>query len=280
LEAGREIARRHGVGYSVRFMAGRHTPERVFDKGARFYLLPPRRRAGSGGAEKVPAPFLWSGSPNAVFETEYGQFVRRLVSWCRENDVHLVHLAWYGQHWAELNHGKEIRSLEGYSFDNWLRAHLRLLDIGLTYAGDDLAVELPFSGYGPLTEAASRFADHVVTKVGPHNPRFFCQANGWGPNGDWGAPTVETEAAFDKVWRRPICRGQQAIQPSDFPWSKLYEKLYQNESTYCEVYAPSFLGKRREELAHEIRKFAEHCRKKGSSKTTYVPGPRHKTRPS
>jgi len=260
LEAGCEIARRHGVGYSVRFMAGRHTPQRVFDKGARFYLLTPRRRAGAGAAEKVPAPFLSNGFPNTVFETEYGQFVERLASWCRENDVHLVHLAWYGQHWAELNHGKEIRSLDGYSFDNWLRAHLRLLDIGQTCAGDDLAVELPFSGYGPLTEAASRFADHVVAKLGPHNQRFFCQANGWGPNGDWGAPRAETEAAFDKVWQKPICRGQQAIQPSDFPWSRLYEKLYQNESTYCEVYAPSFLGKRREELAHEIRKFAEQCR--------------------
>ena len=98
--------------------------------------------------------------------------------------MHLLHLAWYGQHWAELNHGR-----------------------------------------------------------------------------DWGAPTAETEAAFDRVWQKPICRGQQAIQPSDFPWSKLYGKLYQNQSSYCEVYAPSFLGKNRDALAEEIRKFAEHCRK-------------------
>jgi len=265
LAAGREIARRHGVDFSVRFMAGRHMPKRVFEKGARFYLVTAQRRAERGAAEKVPVPFLSDGSPNAVFETEYEQFVERLASWCRENNVHLLHLAWYGQHWAELNHGKEIRSLEGYSFDNWLQAHFRLLDIGLRYAGDDLAVELPFSGYGPLTEAASRFADHVVKRLGPSSQRFYCQANGWGPRGDWGAPTAETEAAFDKVWQKPICRGQQAIQPSDFPWSQLYEKLYQNGSTYCEVYAPSFLGKNRDELAEEIRKFAEHCRENRSS---------------
>jgi hypothetical protein len=233
----------------------------VFDKGARFYLVTARRRAGPDAAEKVPTPFLSDGSPNVVFEDEYEQFVERLASWCRENDVHLLHLAWYGQHWAELNHGKEIRASEGYSFENWLRAHIRLLDIGLKYAGDDLAVELPFSGYGPLTEAASRFADHVVKTLGPHDPKFYCQANGWGPRGDWGAPTAETEAAFGIVWQKPICRGQQAIQPSDFPWSQLYEKLYQNGSTYCEVYAPSFLGKNRDALAEEIRKFAEHCRK-------------------
>ena len=268
LEAGREIARHHGVEYSVRFMAGRHTPERVFDNGARFYLLSSRQRAAAGDREKVPAPFLSDGSPNTIFEIEYEQFVQRLASWCRGNDVHLLHLAWYGQHWAELNHGREIREFEGYSFDNWLQAHFRLLDIGLKYADEDLAVELPFSGYGPLTEAANRFADYVIKKLGPDDGRFFCQANGWGPRGDWGAPTAETEVAFDRVWKKPICRGQQAIQPTDFPWSQLYKKLYQNRSTYCEVYAPSFHGERRDELAEEIRKFAEHCREQGFSKSS------------
>ena len=63
---------------------------------------------------------------------------------------------------------------------------MRLLDIGLKSAGADLAVELPFSGYGPLTEAAVALADHVVERIGPANPAFFCQANGWGPGGDWG----------------------------------------------------------------------------------------------
>ncbi len=84
-----------------------------------------------------------------------------------------------------------------------------------------------------------------------------------------GSATAETEAAFDKVWQKPICRGQQAIQPSDFVWSTLYEKLYQNQATYCEVYAPSFLGKHRDELAQEIRHFAVHCREKGSPNPTH-----------
>jgi hypothetical protein len=222
----------------------------------------------------VPAPFLFNGSPNVIFEKEYQQFVERLASWCREHEVHLLHLAWYGQDWAELNHGREVRALEGYSFDNWLQAHLRLLDIGLKYADGDLAVELPFSGYGPLTEAASRFADHVVSRLGPHNGKFYCQANGWGPRGDWGAPSAETEAAFDRVWEKPICRGQQAIQPSDFPWSVLYEKLYQNRATYCEVYAPSFLGKNREQLADEIRKFAERCDEPSGQPLPKTPKPK------
>ena len=136
-----------------------------------------------------------------------------------------VPLPWYGQNWAELNHGKEIRSLEGYSFANWLRAHLRLLDMGLAVAGNDLAVELPFSGYGPLTEAASQFADHVVTKLGPHNQKFYWQANGWGPNGDWGAPRRKPKRHLTRSGRsrsveankrssRPTLRGQDSTRSS------------------------------------------------------------------
>jgi hypothetical protein len=73
IEAGLKIARDHGVAYSIRFMAGRHTPDRVFAKGCRFYL------GGRGGNEKVPVPFLADGSPNSVFEAEYEAYVNRLA---------------------------------------------------------------------------------------------------------------------------------------------------------------------------------------------------------
>ena len=257
LQAGWKIARDHEVSYSVRFMAGRHTPARVFDRGCRFYL------GGRSGREEVPMPFMEDGSPNTVFEKDYDAFVGRLAAWCRAHDVRLLHLAWYGQDWAELNHGKEVRSQAGYSYENWLRAHVRLIDIGLRYAGEDLAVELPFSGYGPLTEAAGALAEHVIQRIGPSNPIFFCQANGWGPKGDWGAPTAQVEAAFDRVWRKPICRGQQAIQPMDYDWPNLFAKLYANRATYCEVYAPSFTQQHKIELAQEIQRFADHIRKHG-----------------
>jgi len=252
LDAGREIARERKLAFSVRFMAGRHTPKAVFDAGCRHYLK---------RGEKVPAPFLADGSPNAVFEKAYEAFAARLAAWCRKNDVRLLHLAWYGQDWAELNHGREVRGLEGYSRENWLRAHKRLIDIGLKHADRTLAVEFPFSGYGPLTEAAAALGDHVVKKIGPSNPIFFCQANGWGAAGEWGAPNARTEAQFDGVWRRPICRGLQAIQPHDFDWAEMYRKVYACKATYCEVYVPSFTRKNRDQLAGEIAKFARHCRK-------------------
>jgi hypothetical protein len=208
-------------------------------------------------------PFLADGSPNLLFEKEYDRFVARLAAWCRRNDVRLLHLAWHGQAWAELNHGREVRAVPGYSYEDWLNAHLRLLDLGIGHSSHDLAVEFPFSGYGPLADAALRLADHVVGRLGPNNSRFFCQANGWGPGGDWGAPTADTEAAFDRVWTRAICRGQQAIQPHDYRWAELFEKLVENRSTYCEVYAPSFSLEHKEELADQIRRFAERCQAEG-----------------
>ena len=254
LEAGLKIARARRLAFSLRFMAGRHTPATVFEEGSRFYVR-------GATQEKVPAPFMSDGSPNAVFEKDYRHHVERLAAWCRARGVRLLHLAWYGQDWAELNHGKEVRALPGYTYANWLNAHLRLLDIGLSVAGDDLAVEFPFSGYGALTDAASAFADHVVEKIGPSVPRFFCQANGWGPAGEWGAPNPQTEAAFDRVWARPICRGLQMIQPNDYDWPKVFERLYDTRATYGEVYAPSFTKERKDLLAAEIKRFAEHCRK-------------------
>src|SRR5205814_8686646 len=95
LDAGLAMARRYKLALSVRFMAGRHTPARVFEAGSPFYLR---------GEEKVPVPFLTDGSPNTFFDAEYKQLVRRLADWCRKNSAPLLHLAWYGQDWAELNH--------------------------------------------------------------------------------------------------------------------------------------------------------------------------------
>jgi hypothetical protein len=253
LDAGLQAARERGLAFAIRFMAGRHTPAWVFAAGSPFY-----RREGTG--EQVPSPYEGDGAPNTAFESAYAELVSRLAAWCRTHGVRLLHLAWYGQDWAELNHGREVRALPGYAYQRWLEAHTRLIDIGLAHAGPELTVELPFSGYGPLTDAALAFAAHVVGRIGPADPRFFCQANGWGPGGEWGAPNEETEAAFDRVWVQPVCRGLQAIQPQDYDWPAMYRRVYDTAATYCEVYAPSFTQARRSQLAHEVQQFAAYCR--------------------
>src|SRR5262249_11902386 len=62
-----QIAQAHGVGLTVRFMAGRWTPASVFTAGSSYYTL-------SGGA-KVPLPFMPDGSPNLAFENAYSSLV-------------------------------------------------------------------------------------------------------------------------------------------------------------------------------------------------------------
>ena len=255
LEAGLAIARRYRLAFSVRFMAGRHTPTRVFESGCPFY---------SRGGEKVPVPFLPDGSPNTLFEAEYKSLVARLAEWCRKNSAPLLHLAWYGQDRGGLDHGQEVRATPGYRYENWLRAHMRLLDIAFETADADLSTELPFSGHGPLTDAASRLADYVVSEIGGWNPAFFCQANGWGPRGEWGAANDDTEAAFAKIWTRPVCRGLQMMQPQDYDWTAVFQRLYRNKAAYGEVYAQSFEKEHRKQLADEIGKFMTYCEKQES----------------
>jgi hypothetical protein len=252
LDAGLAMARRYKLAISIRFMAGRHTPARVFEAGSPFYQR---------DAEKVPLPFLPDGSPNTFFEAEYKALVSRLAVWCRKNGSPLLHLAWYGQDGEELNHGQQVRSAAGYRYENWLRAHMRLLDIAFATADASLSTELPFSGHGPLTDAAGRFADYVVSEIGGWNPRFYCQANGWGPRSEWGVPDDDTEAAFDKVWKVRVCRGLQMIRPQDYDWPAVFRRLYDTRAAYCEIYAASFELQHRQQLAAEIARFMTYCEK-------------------
>jgi hypothetical protein len=51
LESGLMLARSHNVDYSIRFMAGRHTPKRVLERGCLFYTKKDRQ----GRDEKIPS---------------------------------------------------------------------------------------------------------------------------------------------------------------------------------------------------------------------------------
>jgi chitodextrinase len=249
LDEGVAIARAKNKAFSIRFMAGRHTPTRVFDQGSPFYMK---------GNEKVPAPFYADGRPNDVFERNWDEYVGRLATWSRANGVKLLHLAWYGQDWAELNNGVEVRGAAGYTQTNWTNAHKRLVEIGARHSGADLAVEVPLSGYGPLSNGPSAaLADHIIAQVGAGSDRFFFQANGWGPNGDWGAPSATVEADFDKIWQKSARGAEQMIQPQDYDWAQVYRHLYTNDAGYAEVYLPSFNMANKAGLASEIKKFSD-----------------------
>jgi hypothetical protein len=232
LDTARAIADGQGKALSIRFMAGRHTPARVFAAGAAFYV---------NDGSKVPLPWDNATGRHQVFLDAYDAYVGKLAAWSRANRVHLLHLSWYGQDWAELNHGAGIRATPGYSLAAWLRGHRELIDVGASHAGSGLSVEVPLSGYGPLSDGQSAaLADEVVAQVGANDPRFLVQANGWGPTQEWGSPTPQVEASFDEIWSKPVQRGLQMIQPDGYDWAKVFGRLDVTGALYGEVYLPSF----------------------------------------
>ena len=189
----------------------------------------------------------------------------RLAEWCRKNSAPLLHLAWYGQDWAELNHGQEVRAAPGYRYENWLRAHMRLLDIAFATADAKLSTELPFSGHGPLTDAASRFADYVVSEIGGWNPIVLLPGQRMGSTRRMGrAQRGHRSRVRQGLDASAICRGLQMIQPQDYDWTAVFRRLYDTKATYCEVYAQSFEKEHRKQLADEIGKFMTYCEKQES----------------
>jgi hypothetical protein len=232
LDQGKAIADSAGKAYSIRVMAGRFTPQWVFDSGSPSYTV---------NGDRVPTPFFSDGSPNTVFESAYGGLVTYLAQYSRSRGIKLLHLPWYGQDWAELNNGIEVRSEPGYSEANLINAHERLLDIAIPFSGDDLAIEFPMSGYGPLQRVSSELTKHIVESVGARSPRVYVQSNGLSPDGDWGAPDQGVESQMDQaVFSQPVLRGEQMIQPQTYDWNAVFANVAGNGADYVEIYLESF----------------------------------------
>jgi hypothetical protein len=234
-----------GKPLSIRFMAGRWTPARVFSAGAHSYV--------NASGERIPKPFSNAGvAGNPVFEREYDRAVAGLAAWSRAHDVALLHLPWYGQKWAEIDNGEEIQAAPGYSFEAWLAGHKRLIDIGLAHAGADLSTEFAMSGHwGPNASAQRDLADHVVARTRAWTPLLFVQGNGLGVT--QGSPTT-----------REVFRGMQMYGTGDYDWAGIYQRLDDLGATYVEVYTNSFTSANRAALAAQIRpynaKFDASCR--------------------
>jgi hypothetical protein len=235
----REIAQSAGKPLSIRVMAGRHTPVRVYEAGAYSYL--------NARGERIPKPFSDSGEAgNPVFEREYRALVDSLAAWSRANGVRLLHLPWYGHLWAEIDNGSEIQASDGYSLDAWTTGHLRLLDIGIAASGRDLSVEFPMSGYwGGGGSAASKFFDRIVASTGDWSPRVFLQGNALG------------KYPFNPTGGRPIFIGGQMYDGGQYDWSSVYADALTRNTMYIEVYTSSFTNDADGSLAATVRSQAE-----------------------
>ena len=247
LDAGKRISDARGRAFSPRFMAGRHTPERVFAAGAYYYLSP--------AGEKIPTPFRKDGTwGNPVFEQEYEAHVARLASWARAHGVREIHLPWYGNMWAEIDNGADIQAAPGYSFEAWLAGHKRLVTIASRYAGPDLAVEFPLTGYwGGRNDGAMELVDHMIEKFGAWSGTIFVQAN------TLGAYNVSPTS-------KAIYSGLQMFDGENYDWANIYGHLVDLGASYLEVYVSSFGLAGAPSLQAEITKFAATC--PGASTTT------------
>jgi hypothetical protein len=225
---------------SVRFMAGRSTPARVFNEGAYYY---------TSGGEKIPKPFSNSGRPgNPVFERNYKAVVKKLKVWSHGKRVKLLHLPWYGYQWAEIYNGSAVQSARGYSYHAWLKGHLKLLRIGMKFGTRKRPVEFALSGdWGGQGAAAGTIADKIVDIAGAWSRRVLVQGNGLGR---WNAPATN----------RRVFHAKQMVDGGSYDWADIYRTLRANDEAYVEVYLDSFTGGGRRELLSEARKFkSQRC---------------------
>lgn len=239
-ERGLELARARGKSLAVRFMAGRHTPPRVFEAGAYSFV--------SAAGDLIPKPFADDGTAgNPVFEQEFDYTVGVLATWARANGVRLLHLPWYGFAWAEIYNGEEIQAAPGYSYAAWLEGHTKLIALALAHAGDDLAVEFSMSGHwGGQNQGSGQVADAIVGLAGPWNPGIFVQGNGLG---------VFNSRTTD----RPVLHAKQMFDGADYDWATLFGYLTANDERYVEVYTASFSRPKQAQLAAEVARFGATC---------------------
>lgn len=251
----RDIADQTGDQLTVRFMAGSHTPTRIWTACPSGYL-------GTGSA-RFPRPFTATGALNTCFINQYRTYVERLAVWARANDVHEIHLSHYAKDWAEFYYGTEVQAIAGgnnaTSQTYMVNATNALADIGIDLAGPDLAFELPMSGHGPLMATstagppgiAERVTDHIVQRIGQQSDLFFIQGNGWDTDGIWGADAA-TEQRFDRVLTYGAVLGVQMIQPQQYDWTQVFNVAEAKHATTAEIYLPSFTGSQSALLRSEI----------------------------
>jgi hypothetical protein len=239
-ERGLELARAQGKSLAVRFMAGRHTPARVFEAGAHAFV--------SAAGDVIPKPFGDDGTAgNPVFEQEFDRTVGVLATWARANGVRLLHLPWYGFAWAEIYNGDEIQAAPGYSYTAWLEGHTRLIALALGHAGDDLAVEFSMSGHwGGQNQGSGQVADAIVGLAGPGSPGIFVQGNGLG-------------VFNNRTTDRPIFHAKQMYDGADYDWATVFGYLTTNDERYVEVYTASFSRPKQAQLAAEVARFGATC---------------------
>lgn len=249
LEATKALAASVGAPMAFRLMAGRHTPAAVLAKSVVY--------RDAGVSADVPRP--WD---NPGFEDEYRRVHTFIAAWMTDNlpadQIKLLHYTWYGRDWAEINAGKEVRGVTGYSATKAAEGHARLMTIAHDIQDEypTVAVEFPGSGYGDVFDITIALAKHAAELWGTRTDSFYMQANGWSTSQRWGQPDDAREKRLDPALAAVGSFGLQAIQPwgtGTYPaytatqWRTALAKAA--GARYLEIYDPSFDAVAGKELA-------------------------------
>src|SRR5580700_1664955 len=200
--AGYNLAQSHGISYAIRFMAGTSTPTQDLGNAVPY--------AGGGmlplpwGPGTTPTHFV----PNTVFESAYTATVAELAAFARAHGVRELHLPWYG-------------------YQNFLTGQERLIQIGMRYAGSDLAVEFPFTGIG-TGQVDGDLASFITSTYGAWNPDIIEQSNN----------LTDSGGSSGGGWS--IYNGRQMVGMGDYNWSNVYQTLTAGQSLSVEIYDSSF----------------------------------------
>jgi hypothetical protein len=237
LDAARTRADAAGVELSVRFMAGRYLPAALYDAMGPDYLY---TLATQDPGARVPLPFSREGiAGNPAFEDAYARLVGELSSWCRANEVHLLHLPWYGRLWAEYNADADIQAVPGWAVPNCVEGNLSLLSVGRQVSGDDLAVSFTSSGLfsgGVGQQITDANRNRMLELWGPGSAQIQTLLTGLGQYQDVGQ-------VINPGGSQDIYDGEQmydGTSRTDYVWADLFSTCFDSGINWIEVYAPSF----------------------------------------
>jgi hypothetical protein len=226
VDAVRALATAHGSGFEVRFVAGIDTPSQVFAAGANSILNSAGQRIPlPWGAGSTPTHFV----PNTAFEAAYRSMVSQLAAYDIAHGIHELHLPWYSDQWAELYLGPDVERAPGYSYQNWLTGHERLLQIAMAYAGPSLIVEFPLTGVG-AGQADMDLSRYIMTTWGNWNPDMILQENNL-------TATAPPQRGVSP-WQ--FYQGKQMQGMGDYNWASVYQILLNSGAVTIEVYVTSF----------------------------------------
>jgi hypothetical protein len=220
-DMGVQLAAADHSALAIRFLAGKDTPSQFLGNstkmGTSTIPLP-------WGAGSTPTSFV----PNTTFEAAYSATVHQLAAYALLHGIRILHLPWYSGATAEIYDGPEVVKAPGYSTANFLAGYERLMSVGLSVAGPNLAVEYPLGGVGtaPFVKPLEAY---MASITGAMNPDAMVQFNDLTS----AMPGPQHPATGVNMTRQMQGQG-------DFNWTNVYQTLHTQGSQAVEIYLQSF----------------------------------------